>query len=144
MKKGLFKTAVLILIFALVCVPACSGCQSAPKAAVPDSTAGKVAVTHDWAAGSPAVMSARKLRVEEDRSGRPGFIPIEDFDTASVTALSRFGRRLFQGEPVRIAFLGDSFIEGDILTSDLRRMLQNDAGGPGAKPHLPQSHGEGH
>ena len=31
MKKGLFKTAVLILIFALVCVPACSGCQSAPK-----------------------------------------------------------------------------------------------------------------
>ena len=101
------------------------------KAAVPDSTAGKVAVTHDWAAGSPAVMSARKLRVEEDRSGRPGFIPIEDFDTASVTALSRFGRRLFQGEPVRIAFLGDSFIEGDILTSDLRRMLQNEAGGAG-------------
>ena len=65
------------------------------KAAVPDSTAGKVAVTHEWAADSPAGISARKLRVEEDRSGRPGFIPIEDFDTASVTALSRFGRRLF-------------------------------------------------
>lgn len=31
----------------------------------------------------------------------------------------------------RIAFLGDSFIEGDILTSDLREMLQSEFGGRG-------------
>ena len=34
------------------------------KAAVPDSTAGKVAVTHEWTSDSPAGRSARKLRVE--------------------------------------------------------------------------------
>ena len=101
------------------------------KAAVPDSSAGKVAVTHEWADGKQAASLARKLKVDVDRSGQPGFIPIEDFDTSSVTALGRFGRKLCQGEPVRIAFLGDSFIEGDILTSDLRKMLQASAGGAG-------------
>ncbi|MGM9739930.1 MAG: hypothetical protein ACI3ZP_04935 [Candidatus Cryptobacteroides sp.] len=101
------------------------------KAAVPDSSEGKVAVTHEWTAGTPASGPARKLKADVDRSGQPGFIPIEDFDTSSVTCLGRFGRKLRQGEPVRIAFLGDSFIEGDILTSDLRRMLQTSAGGAG-------------
>ena len=33
--------------------------------------------------------------------------------------------------PVRIAFLGDSFIEGDILTADLRAILQKQFGGCG-------------
>ena len=33
--------------------------------------------------------------------------------------------------PVRIAFLGDSFVEGDILTGDLRAMLQQHFGGCG-------------
>ena len=34
--------------------------------------------------------------------------------------------------PVRIAFLGDSFVEGDILTADLREQLQKLYGGGGA------------
>lgn len=33
--------------------------------------------------------------------------------------------------PVRIAYFGDSFIEGDILTKDLRSLLQNRFGGSG-------------
>jgi hypothetical protein len=33
--------------------------------------------------------------------------------------------------PVRIAYFGDSFIEGDIVTADLREMLQNKYGGCG-------------
>ena len=33
--------------------------------------------------------------------------------------------------PIRIAFLGDSFIEGDILTADFRAMLQKQSGGCG-------------
>ena len=33
--------------------------------------------------------------------------------------------------PIRIAFLGDSFIEGDILTADFRAMLQKQFGGCG-------------
>ncbi len=35
------------------------------------------------------------------------------------------------GRPVRIAYFGDSFIEGDILTQDLRALLQNRFGGSG-------------
>lgn len=35
------------------------------------------------------------------------------------------------GRPVRIAVLGDSYIEGDILTADLRQMLQEHYGGCG-------------
>lgn len=36
-----------------------------------------------------------------------------------------------QGRPVRIAYFGDSFIEADILTADLREMLQKRYGGRG-------------
>lgn len=35
------------------------------------------------------------------------------------------------GRPVRIAYFGDSFIEGDILTADLRALLQQRFGGCG-------------
>ena len=35
------------------------------------------------------------------------------------------------GRPVRIAYFGDSFIEGDILTADLRQLLQKRFGGCG-------------
>ncbi len=59
-----------------------------------------------------------------------GDVPdIEDFgETMSHfrAALAQAGSR-----PVRIAFFGDSFIEGDILTSDLREMLQAQYGGKG-------------
>lgn len=59
-----------------------------------------------------------------------GEVPdIEDFGNSMAhfkAALSQAGSR-----PVRIAFFGDSFIEGDILTSDLREMLQAQYGGKG-------------
>ena len=59
-----------------------------------------------------------------------GEVPdIEDFGGTMShfrAALSQAGSR-----PVRIAFFGDSFIEGDILTSDLREMLQAQYGGKG-------------
>lgn len=44
-------------------------------------------------------------------------------------ALARGGEAL--GRPVRIAYFGDSFIEGDILTADLRALLQKRFGGCG-------------
>lgn len=40
-------------------------------------------------------------------------------------------RRATLGRPVRVAFLGDSFIEGDILVADLRASLQQMFGGEG-------------
>ena len=63
-------------------------------------------------------------------------IAIEDF-TPQHIALSRFYSKLEKaregnlGRPLHIAFLGDSFIEGDILVADLRSGLQREYGGGG-------------
>ena len=57
----------------------------------------------------------------------------DDFDTP----LNRFYEKLLAGqEPVRVAFIGDSFVEGDILTADLRELLQDTfmGGGVGFVP----------
>ncbi len=57
----------------------------------------------------------------------------DDFDTP----LNRFYEKLLAGqEPVRVAFMGDSFVEGDILTADLRELLQDTfmGGGVGFVP----------
>lgn len=64
-----------------------------------------------------------------------GMVAIEDFADANgvhremdhfYSALSHASSR-----PVRIAYFGDSYIEGDILTMDLRAMLQKRYGGRG-------------
>lgn len=58
-------------------------------------------------------------------------VDFEDFDTLSTTRLDNFIDKLASGKPVRIAFMGDSFVEGDIITCDLRDMLQARFGGRG-------------
>ncbi len=59
--------------------------------------------------------------------------PIEDFDTIPDGKLNKFYKKLStKGETTRIAVLGDSFIEGDILTADLREAMQLRYGGCGA------------
>lgn len=59
-------------------------------------------------------------------------IAIEDFYADSLdNTFNDFIDKLLLGEEVRIAFMGDSFIEGDILTSDLREQLQSLFGGRG-------------
>ena len=58
-------------------------------------------------------------------------VAIEDFDTLATSRFERFVDKLASGEEVRIAFMGDSFVEGDILTSDLREQLQRIFGGRG-------------
>lgn len=55
--------------------------------------------------------------------------PIEDFTDGGLRAFC--DTLLHADRPVRIAFLGDSFVEGDILTADLREQLQNAYGGGG-------------
>ena len=50
-------------------------------------------------------------------------VPIEDYSDSG--RLRAFCATLLNARrPVRIAFLGDSFVEGDILTADLREQLQ--------------------
>ncbi|MFI3316050.1 MAG: hypothetical protein SNF93_00545 [Rikenellaceae bacterium] len=59
--------------------------------------------------------------------------PIECYDTLELSAISRLYRKLLSPDSlVRIAFLGDSFVEADIVTADLREALQNEYGGIGA------------
>ncbi len=59
---------------------------------------------------------------------------IEDF-TTERNGLQRFFTALDNidslGRPVRIAFVGDSFIEGDILVADFRAKMQEQFGGRG-------------
>lgn len=62
-------------------------------------------------------------------------LSVIDFATDSIT-ISAFVRKLhaLSSNPkgnVRIAYYGDSFIEGDILTADLRDLLQEQYGGGG-------------
>lgn len=60
-----------------------------------------------------------------------GHVVIENY--SAEPALARFKSALAQADsrPVRIAVVGDSFIEGDIFTQDLRRLLQERYGGAG-------------
>jgi lysophospholipase L1-like esterase len=63
---------------------------------------------------------------------KKGVICIEDY-SPDGTGLEAFIKSLeeVKSRPVRIAFYGDSFIEGDILTSSLRDTLQRVFGGRG-------------
>lgn len=58
-------------------------------------------------------------------------VRIEDFDTLGQGLFDSLYSKLLTRRPVRIAFLGDSFVEGDILTADLREQLQLAFGGSG-------------
>lgn len=102
---------------------------------IADSTTREIPASYEWslaegpASSSPAhatPLPAPARRLSE-------LIPIEDFDTTAGSRFAAFCRKLQRGDSlVRIAVMGDSFIEGDILTSDLREQLQLRYGGAGA------------
>lgn len=64
-----------------------------------------------------------------------GVEPILDFGTENGSGMDRFYAALAQAgkvnRPVRIAYLSDSFVEGDIMLLDLRRRLQERFGDGG-------------
>lgn len=66
---------------------------------------------------------------------RSGLTCIEDYSDSTLRGMTPFYRALddikSKGRQVRIAVFGDSFIEADILTADLREMLQKRFGGCG-------------
>ncbi|MEL5894551.1 SGNH/GDSL hydrolase family protein [Bacteroides sp. GD17] len=66
---------------------------------------------------------------------RSGMTCIEDYSDSTLRGMTLFYRALDElarkPRPVRIAYFGDSFIEADILTADLREMLQKKYGGCG-------------
>lgn len=62
-----------------------------------------------------------------------GKVCIEDYGDSTHRGMEPFYRALDEADRrvVRIAYFGDSFIEADILTADLREMLQQKYGGSG-------------
>jgi len=66
---------------------------------------------------------------------RSGMTCIVDYSDSTYRGMKPYYDALTRldeaGTPVRIGFFGDSFIEADILTADLRRMLQDKYGGCG-------------
>lgn len=66
---------------------------------------------------------------------RAGMTCIEDYSDSTLRGMTPFYRALDElaqhPRQVRIAVFGDSFIEADILTADLREMLQSRFGGCG-------------
>lgn len=66
---------------------------------------------------------------------KSGVTCIEDFSDSTTVAMTRFYQKIGEKDslhrPIRIAYLGDSFIEGDILTGYLREFLQRKYGGRG-------------
>lgn len=64
-----------------------------------------------------------------------GVEPILDFGTASGTGMDHFYAALAQADkmnrPVRIAYVSDSYVEGDIMLIDLRHLLQERFGNGG-------------
>lgn len=59
-----------------------------------------------------------------------GFVAIEDYSVDN-RGLSRIKKALAEGRLARIAILGDSYIEGDIFSQDVRALLQSQYGGGG-------------
>lgn len=97
-----------------------------PAAPAADSAALETCYVWDMDECSPA---------PEERTYTPDeepVTPIEDFDTTGHSPMERlYLKCAHYGTRVRIAFLGDSFVEGDILTADLRERLQERFGGCG-------------
>jgi hypothetical protein len=78
------------------------------------------------------VVVKKKALVVKPDSCKPGITCIEDY-SKDGHALAKFFAALkgTGNNPVRIAFFGDSFIEGDILSGSLRDTLQGLFGGHG-------------
>lgn len=85
--------------------------------------------------GETDVPALPKVRPAFLDSCPPGMVCIEDYADSTQRGMRPFYEALGNVKtlqrPVRIAYFGDSFIECDILTSDLRALLQERFGGCG-------------
>lgn len=80
----------------------------------------------EWLLASDT-LPERRFIPDSTRRTEGDVVPIEDFsDSGRIEAFC--DTLLTAQRPVRIAFLGDSFVEGDILTADLREELQKHFG----------------
>lgn len=97
----------------------------------PNGPAGAAPVAADTA-GLRAALAADSLALARDKAARtkaqaptPANLPGLDSFLAALRATKA------SGSQTRIAYFGDSMIEGDLLTGDLRNLLQAEFGGSG-------------
>ncbi len=80
----------------------------------------------------PPLPSVKPAFVDSCKEGVECIVDYSDSTHLGMKAFyEALNNRSTLGRPVRIAYFGDSFIEGDILTSDLRSLLQSEFGGCG-------------
>lgn len=111
-----------------------------PELKIGEHTFKKINLLADIQPDPPKVASKKtrtgkkilKKNVRKNNSCKPGITCLEDY-SKDKQALRYFFNALTQTrrKPVRVAFFGDSFIEGDILSSSLRDTLQSMFGGKG-------------
>lgn len=101
-----------------------------------DSASIRQAAMQTHGIDSAAITSRQTLYQSRlaEQSTEDSCIRIEDFSPGYI-GLKRFFTALNNRDkldrPVRVAFLGDSFIEGDIMVADFRSLLQKRFGGRG-------------
>ena len=106
--------------------------EAVQEEAVAEEKKSTTPVRYDWIIKRDTSLSNKKLKSEHIKLAKNKHqMPIEDFDTTGSSRLEKFIEKLINGDDVRVAFLGDSFIEGDIITVDMREQLQKNFGGRG-------------
>ena len=94
-----------------------------------DTLPPRVQTLFEWEIGRDTTLRAEVL---PDTACTRRIVAIEEYDSLRPDGMRAFyDTVLLARRPVRIAVLGDSFIEGDILTADLRERLQETYGGGG-------------
>lgn len=133
-----------IWILCLIVIAALMGLHFMPRTEILGIELRRVDLLSDLFPDTPEV-SEEELAEAMKQQARParrqaedcpeGMVCIEDYAPEGQQGMDRFYRRLSeakrQGKPVRVAYFGDSFIEGDIFTADLRDLLQTKFGGAG-------------
>ena len=95
-----------------------------------DTAPRPVQTTFEWLLRQDS--SGRRAVVPDTVRLNPALVAIEQFAPADSGRLRAFyDTLLYARRPVRIAVLGDSFIEGDIVTADVRERMQDLYGGCG-------------
>lgn len=97
-----------------------------------DTLVDPIPVRYEWVVTESAKRHVAHLTSSDIAPTSTTVVDFEDFDTLATTRFDNFITKLANGQSVRIAFMGDSFVEGDIVTCDLRDELQRRFGGRGA------------
>ena len=138
MKNHLFYSALLVWVVLLVLL----GMHWLPSVSVGGAPLRRVDLLGDVRMPEPDTLECDSDTLPLPPVAKPAFVDtcctgmtcIDDFSDSTCRGMSRFYEaldRMDEGRPVRVAVFGDSFIEADILTADLRKLLQERYGGQG-------------